>query len=151
MNTLSKPLLILMLCLTTAVGYSQQKADTRPKLFASLPENIKVNDAVLKNAFTFFAGQDASIVLANNFIFSGTVITNEVKYSNLQNIIIRSASLNNSLLSISKIINADNSISYTGRIINNKAFDGFEIKRGEDGQYSLEKFETGRILQDCSY
>ena len=151
MNTLSKPLLMLVLCLATAVSYSQQRPDARPKLFAALPENIQVNKLALQDAFSFFEGQNATITLANNLVFSGVVISNEVKYSNLQNIIIKSASLNNALLSLSKIINPDKSITYTGRIINNKAFDGFEIKRNEVGEYSLQKFETGRILQDCSY
>ena len=151
MNKPRKPLLLLLLCLTTAISFSQQKPDSRPKLFAALPETIKVNDAALQNAFTLFEGQNASIVLANNLIFSGVVISNEVKYNNLQNIIIKSALLNNALLSLSKIKNPDNSITYTGRIINSKAFDGFEIKRNEDGQYNLHKFETAQILQDCSY
>lgn len=151
MNKPRKPVLLLLLCLTTAISFAQQKPDSRPKLFAALPETIKVNDAALQNAFTLFEGQNASIVLANNLIFSGVVISNEVKYNNLQNIIIKSALLNNALLSLSKIKNPDNSITYTGRIINSKAFDGFEIKRNEDGQYNLHKFETAQILQDCSY
>ena len=147
----NKPMLVLLLCLTTAASYSQQKPDARPKLFAALPQTIKVNDAALKNAFNFFEGQTVTITLADNLIFSGIVISNEVKYSNLQNIIIRSAVLNNALLSLSKIINTDKTISYTGRIINNKAFDGFEIKRNTEGQYSLQKFDNGNIFQDCSY
>lgn len=151
MNKPRKPVLLLLLCLTTAISFAQQKPDSRPKIFAALPETIKVNDAALQNAFTLFEGQNASIVLANNLIFSGVVISNEVKYNNLQNIIIKSALLNNALLSLSKIKNPDNSITYTGRIINSKAFDGFEIKRNEDGQYNLHKFETAQILQDCSY
>ncbi len=151
MNKPRKPVLLLLLCLTTAISFAQQKPDSRPKIFAALPETIKVNGAALQNAFTLFEGQNASIALANNLIFSGVVISNEVKYNNLQNIIIKSALLNNALLSLSKIKNPDNSITYTGRIINSKAFDGFEIKRNEDGQYNLHKFETAQILQDCSY
>lgn len=151
MKLLSKPMLLILLCLSTAAVYSQQKVDSRPKLFAALPATMKVNDASLKDAFTFFPGQKVSIALSNNFVFTGEVISNEVKYSNLQNIIIRSATLNNALLSLSKTINTDKTISYTGRIISNNAFDGYEIKRSIAGDYNMQKFETGKIFQDCSY
>ena len=105
MNTPMKPVLLLLLCILTAISYAQQKPDTRPKLFAALSETIKVNDTALQNAFTLFEGQNASIVLANNLTFSGVVISNEVKYNNLQSVIIKSVLLNNTLLSLSKIKN----------------------------------------------
>lgn len=151
MKLLSKSMLLALLCLTMAAGFAQQKADIRPKLFATLPESIKVDDASLKSAFSFFPGQKVSISLANDFVFTGVVISNEVKYSNLQNIIIRSSALNNAMLSLSKIVNSDNSISYTGRVISNNSFDGYEIKRTSAGQYNLKKFENAKIFQDCSY
>ncbi|MBS1495257.1 MAG: hypothetical protein JSU03_01395 [Bacteroidetes bacterium] len=150
MKLLSKPMLLLLFCLSSAAVFSQ-KIDTRQKLFASLPETMKVSDASLIKAFSFFPGQKVSIALSNSLVFNGEVISNEVKYSNLQNIIIRSQQLNNALLSISKMINADKSITYTGRIISNNAFDGYVIKRNIAGQYNMQKVETGKIFQDCSY
>jgi hypothetical protein len=151
MKMLSNALLVLLLCLTTAVSYAQPKPDTRPKLFASLPETIAVNKNALKSVFTFFPGQKVTINLANNLAVTGEVLSNEVKYSNLQNVIIKASNLNNALVSISKIINADKSISYAGRIISTKAYDGYAIKQNLGGDYSLEKFETANIFQDCSF
>ncbi|MEO6537889.1 MAG: hypothetical protein ABIT07_08810 [Ferruginibacter sp.] len=151
MKTPGKILLILLLCVSATVSYGQQKIDPRPKLFNDLPEIMKANDAALANAFNYFEGQNVSVALSNTLTFSGVVLSNEVKYSNLQNIIIKSAVLNNALLSLSKIINEDKSITYTGRILNNKAFDGFEIVKDETGQYNLQKFENSKILVDCNY
>jgi hypothetical protein len=33
--------------------------------------------------------------------------------------------------------------------MNEKAFDGFAIKRADDGTYKLEKFETDKVLDEC--
>jgi hypothetical protein len=146
----SKPLLMLLLCLSTAAGYAQQTTPSRTTLFARFPQKIEVATDVFKNAFTATEGSNVSLSLGAGLVFNGIVLSNERKYGNLQNIVIRSAEYNNSLFSISKITNADNSISYVGRILNNNAADGYEIKKAADS-YSLQKFETGRILQDCHY
>ena len=64
---------------------------------------------------------------------------------------IKSPSFGNAIFQLSKITNEDNSISYAGRIINPDAFDGYEIKKDKEDNYSFKKFETKKILEDCSY
>jgi hypothetical protein len=150
MKLLSKPLLMLLLCLTTAAGFSQTTTATKTRLFARFPEKINVDQNIFNNVFTANEGSSISLPLSEGFVFNGIVLSNEKKYNNLQSVIIRSADLNNSLFSISRITNADNSISIVGRILNNNALDGYEIKKAAEN-YSLQKFETARILQDCSY
>jgi hypothetical protein len=61
---------------------------------------------------------------------------------------IRSSENNLSVFQISKITNKDNSISYAGLIINQDAADGYVIKNN-NGIYSLQKFESGKILEPC--
>ncbi|WP_255156013.1 hypothetical protein [Ferruginibacter sp. HRS2-29] len=142
---------MLLLCLSTAVGFSQQNVAAKTRLFATLPDRIDLNSDVFKNVMTLAEGAAIAIPMGDGYTFQGIVLSNEIKYSNLQSVTIRSANLDNSFFSISKITNADNSISYTGRIMNNNALDGYEIKKAEAGNYKLQKFETARILQDCSY
>jgi hypothetical protein len=74
-----------------------------------------------------------------------------MKYQNLQSVLIRSEQFENALLQVSKITNNDKSISYVGRIINQNALDGYEIKKDLANNYRLQKFETKSILQDCSH
>ena len=142
-------LLALLLCLTTAASYSQ--TDNRPKIFQNLPETIALTEASLQYAFTASEGQDINLPLSSIFSFPGKVLSNLVKYHNLQSITIRSAVYDNAILHLSKIINDDNTISYVGRIMNERAYDGYEIKRKADGSYNLVKFETGLVMQDCSF
>jgi hypothetical protein len=63
-------------------------------------------------------------------------------------LMIRSSENSHSIFQLSKITNNDKSISYTGRIINSDAADGYVIKNN-DGIYSLQKFETDKILEPC--
>ena len=78
------------------------------------------------------------------------MVNNVVKYSNLQSAVIKSPAFHNSIFSISKITNKDNSISYVGRIVNKNYFDGYELKKNAAGNYQLIKMETDRVIQDCS-
>jgi hypothetical protein len=148
MKSLSKHLLVALLCLTTAASYSQ--TINKPKLFASQADRLEIPESIFSNALNYAAGQDVSILLAPGFTISGTVVSNEQKYSNLKTVVIRSANFDNSLFQISKVANPDNSFYYSGRIINERSADGFEIRKEASG-YTFQKIETAKILQDCSY
>ncbi len=50
--------------------------------------------------------------------------------------------LQNALLSISRRINDDNSVTYVGRIINEKYADGYELIKDNSGNYSFTKIKT---------
>ena len=91
--------------------------------------------------FTAIPGETISLSFSEEFAYTGTVLSNEIKYNNLQSVIIKSAAYQNSLLQLSKITNTDNSFSYVGRIINPEAADGFELKK-ENNSYRLQKIET---------
>jgi hypothetical protein len=147
MNLLSKSMLV-MLCLIFTATSIAQKAIAKQKLFAANPENISLNKSIITDAFSYNTGTSVSIDLSSNFHFVGTVISNQQKYDNLQTIMIRSSENNHSIFQISKITNIDKSISYAGRIINDDAADGYAIKNN-NGIYSLQKFETDKILEFC--
>jgi uncharacterized protein YdeI (BOF family) len=150
MKSLRQTMLVLLLCLTTAAGYSQATSTQQTKIFANFADEISLSVNTLKDAFNATDGQSVSLQLSSSFNFSGTVISNMVKYHNLRSIVIKSPLFNDAIFHLSQITNEDNTITYVGRIINDKAFDGYQIKRDAAGNYSFQKFETKRLLQDCS-
>ena len=150
MKSLRQTMLVLLLCLTTAAGYSQGTSSQQPKLFANFPDEIALSVNTLRDAFNATDGQFVSLQLNNNFNFSGTVISNMIKYHNLRSIVIESPLFNDAIFHLSQITNEDNTITYVGRIINENAFDGYQIKRDAAGNYLFQKFETKRLLQDCN-
>jgi hypothetical protein len=62
-------------------------------------------------------------------------------------VIVKSPTLNNTLLAISKRINDDKTITYVGRIINDKYADGYELKK-ENGSYAMHKIKTDALVED---
>ena len=139
--------LALLLCFTSKIGLSQNA--TKPKQFNSFPAIINCTEAELSKVFTSSPGQNINLTFSDNFLFGGAVISNVVKYSNLQSANIKSPVFNNSIFNISKRVNNDNSITYVGRIINRDYFDGYELKKNAAGNYQLIKIETDKVIQNC--
>ncbi|HMJ47450.1 MAG TPA: hypothetical protein VK498_08975 [Ferruginibacter sp.] len=149
MKSLSKTMLMLLLILSAATGFSQGTSTPNLKIFENFPDEIALSATTLRDAFTSRNGDNISLQLGNNFNFTGVVLSNEIKYTNLRSIAIKSPSFNDAVFHLSQITNEDNSITFVGRIYTN-AFDGYEIKKDVAGNYIFRKFETKKILQDCS-
>ncbi len=126
-----------------------QNSNPKPKQFSNFPETINCSEQELARVFNTNTGENISLAFSNNFIFSGHVKSNLVKYANLQSVVIISPDYFNTIFGISKITNADGSVSYIGHIINKNYFDGFELKKNTTGNYQLKKIETDRVIPDC--
>ena len=121
--------------------------DVRPNLYADRPQSINVDKNIFASVLDVAEGNEVSVSLSSDFIFTGKVIGNFTKYNDLHTVMVRSNDNQTSILQITAIKN-DNTVSYSGRIINSKAADGYEIKNN-NGVYSLQKFETIKILDPC--
>ncbi len=143
-------MLLLLFSVISLTGLSQNGNTAKPKQFNNFPDVINCSETELSHIFSSAAGQNISLSFSDNFSFSGNVTSNVVKYSNLQTAVVKSPFFNNTIFSVSKIINKDNSISYLGRIINKNYFDGYELKKNEAGNYQLIKIQTDRVIPDCN-
>lgn len=143
--------MLLLFILNSVTGFSQATADLKPKLFSNFPEKITFSELELSKVFNAAVDQNISLHFSDNFLFTGKVTSKVVKYSNLQTAVIKSPAFSDAIFALSKIINADNSISYIGRIINKKYFDGYELKKDAYNNYQLIKIETDKVIQDCSH
>lgn len=149
MKRLAPYALLLLLLALTITSFSQNTVTLKPKQFNSYPGIISCPETELNRIFNSSPGQNINLSFSDNFSFSGNVTSNIVKYNNLQTAVIVSPDYANTIFSVSRIINKDNSISYLGRIINKNYFDGYELKQNTIGNYQLVKMETDRVIQDC--
>ncbi len=149
MKTLTNSMLAIVLCLTTSTGFSQTSSVSKPAIFGSFPNTIDCAVSTFTNAFNLKEGQHIVLSFSDNFIFSGTVTSNVVKYSNLQSITIQSDESEKTIFHLSKQINDDNSYNYVGRILNPTASDAYQIKKDFAGNYKFVKLETEKVLQEC--
>lgn len=141
---------IVLLTLSAVTGYSQPNPSVKSFLFAHFPATIDCTELQLSSFFTASEGQNVNVVLANNFMLSGTIYNNLVKYDNLHTIMIKLTAFNNSLFSLSKQTDEANNNTYIGRIINPSYNDGFELKRNEKGNYQFVKIDMEKILVHCN-
>ena len=147
MKTLTKAFVLLIL-LTITYKSEAQKTDQRPKLFKTAENKIRYPKADLEKIFTKTKGSNFHISLPGNFTFSGTVVSTVQRYNNLKSFLIKSDLLDGAMFAISKRTNDDNSVTYVGRIVNDKYSDGYELKVDSTGKYFLNKINMNEILQD---
>jgi hypothetical protein len=150
MKRLAPYALMLLFISTASTGFSQTAGNPKPKQFDNYPAVINCTEAELAKVFGSPAGQRISFAFSDNFNFAGDITSNIVKYNNLQSAIVRSPDFHNTIFSISKLTNKDNSITYVGHIVNRDYFDGYDLKRDAAGNYKLIKIEMSRVMPDCT-
>lgn len=138
----------LLLCLTSAVASAQTQSPANAQ-FASHSNNIPVKQNILSETFSKLKGQAIDLSFSSTFKFPGTVVSQQKVYDNLHIIIIRSSAFNQAMMQISKQINPDRTVTYTGKIFSNGGSDGYSIVPDGKGDYLLQKFEKSVVLQDC--
>ncbi|MEO5650689.1 MAG: hypothetical protein ABIR03_12300 [Ginsengibacter sp.] len=147
MKTLHKIVTLCILVMSSYITQAQVLSSSRPQLFRTVSERLPTATTELDKAFT--AAEGASVKFKfYNFSFSGTITSSIKRYDNLHSVIIKSPSLNNTLLSISKRINDDKTITYVARIINEGYADGYELVKSNDGSYAFNKIKTEMLIED---
>lgn len=125
----------------SALNVVAQNSDNRPKLFYSVSNKINYPRAELKNLFNRKQGSAFQLSLQGNFNFAGTVLSSVQKYPNLKTVIIKSDGANATVFGVSEITNDDKTITYVGRLVNEKYSDGFELQHDDAGNYFLKKID----------
>jgi len=148
MKTLTKASVLLILLVITYSSQAQ-KAYELPKLFNGVGNKISYPKTELEKIFTKSKGCNIHISLPGNFTFTGTILSSVQRYKNLKSFIIKSDVLG-TMFSVSERINDDNSITYVGRIVNDKYSDGYELKVDAAGNYFLNKINMNELLQDSA-
>jgi hypothetical protein len=148
MKKYSKTLIAVLLAVSSLASFAQMN-DRRPQMYSSRPQSINIDKSIFANALDATEGKEISLQLSADFTFYGKVISNFSKYNNLHTVMVRSNENATTILQIT-LIQEKNNISYSGRIINGNAADGYEIKNN-NGVYSLQKFETLKILDPCKF
>lgn len=139
-------MLAVLLSVSSLASFAQMN-DRRPQLYSSRPQSINIDKSIFGNVLDAVEGKEISIHLSEDFTFNGTVISNQKKYNSLHTVMVRSNENATSIMQIT-LIKENNNISYSGRIINSNAADGYELKNN-NGAYSLQKFETLKLLDPC--
>ncbi len=151
MKTLINLSFIAISCLLFSQAWAQKETNNVNSFFNNAPARFELSTKNLENLMALTPGNTSIITLDNNFSQKGTVLSNTMKYENLQSVLIKFEALDNTLLQVSKITLADHSYKYVGRIMNNNAADAYELISEKSEKYAFKKVEMKNVLQDCSY
>ena len=141
---------VISFCIVVMASYSIQAqvlTSNRQNYFNKYSEKLPTSTSELEKAFTAQQGAKVKINFAD-FSFNGIVTSSIKRYDNLYSVIVKAPGLNNTLLAISKRINDDKTITYVGRIINEKYADGFELRQESNGTYAMNKIRTDALIED---
>lgn len=147
MKIIFKMASLAILVMVSSACSSQVRTSGRTTYFSRYSDRLPANESELETAFSTPEGGKVRINFGD-FSFKGIVTTSVKRYENLQSIIIKSPDLNNTLLSLSKRINDDKTVSYIGHIINERSADGFELRKEKQGSYVLNKIKTDALIED---
>lgn len=123
---------------------------TKTPLFKAYPSLVKCPVPELDKAFSEKSTKDIELIFSDEFKIKGTVISNSIRYQNLYSVVIKLPNFNNAVCYLAKKINADNSVSYSGRIINPLSEDCYMLKKDAANSYQLIKMNLEDLMPTCS-
>ena len=150
MKNLRTAVLCLCITLTSAISFAQNQNDVpinepdrnKPKLFQHLPEYFPVNVDNINSMLNSQTGNNISLNLSaeSSLQFEGRVISNASKYENsIYSVVIKSTNFEGARLTLSKIINPDGSIKYTGRLMSLQHGDLYELQTRENRLFLVKR------------
>jgi hypothetical protein len=124
----------------------------KPRLFDNLPDRIPVSITDLNALISAPVGRTASLNLvtgtAKAVQFDGDVVSVASQPDEkIQSVVIRSSNFNGARMTISKILNDNGTVSFSGRIISFQHGDLFELKN-EAGNMVLVKRNYYELINE---
>jgi hypothetical protein len=90
MKTLTKAVLVLLTTAASMSVFAQKNDKSIKSIFIEFPGSIQLSKSTLKNTLVAKPGQSVAIRFNEKFVFTGKVMSNELKYSDLQSMIVKS-------------------------------------------------------------
>jgi len=149
---LLKSVLFILLAFTSVQAISQETVPlnepdyNKPRLFADLPQKMVLNAADLDVLFGMPEGTVVNRQVTEQFRLQGTVVS-VANGTDVKSVVIRSSNRAGAVFTFTKVLQADGSFNYIGRMISTQHGDAYEIVK-ENGQYVLNKIGYYDLLAE---
>lgn len=121
---------------------------TKPKLFKELPDRISVNFNQFDDVFNYEKGKTVLLKLSPELVITGDLVSRaEDVAAGVKTIVIRATNRPGATLSLSRFVNANNTISYRGMLMSFRHEDAYEVV-AENGAYFLIKKEANILYEE---
>jgi hypothetical protein len=122
----------------------------KPKIFNDLPERIELSAETVSSLFAAGKGGMVSISSSTDRSTSpieGVVVSQTAPGEAIQTVIVRSTNFNGANLVLSRFIDAEGQVQYSGRIISIAHGDAYVLKN-EEGQFVLVRKKLTSLLNE---
>lgn len=123
----------------------------KPRLFSNLPDRIPVSTEYINSLFDAPTGKSVTLQSAvdpTGARFEGIVVSTASKYNEtLKSVVVRATNFNGANLTVSKFLDENGAINYSGRIVSRQHGDAFVLKT-EDGQLFLVKKDYYSLINE---
>lgn len=153
-----KPLaLMLALCMLSAYSFAQeikfesgrQKHDNKPAMFGTVSSRFAPSQTFLTDVMNFRLNQEVDIFVTNGLRFKGKVTAVTSDAPGLTTVTLQSSDKPGLLLSLSRVILPDQSISYRGIMMSKKHSDLLMMEKDAvTGNYTWTKKQVSNMLAD---
>lgn len=145
LNSQMKRMHLVLLCVVLMLHgtfYAQrpldavlEKKQTKPLLFASLPDHFEVNSPELLKLVSTDTNRQIAVQLSGQFYIEGSIVEKNMQTPGTVSINIRLHNYQNALFNISISLLADNSTSIQGRILHPKYNDILILFKDKEKYY----------------
>jgi hypothetical protein len=118
----------------------------KSKLFADLPQRMNLKVKEMEALFSLPVGTVINTQATDQLKLQGTIVS-KAEDATLKSVVIRSTNKQGAIFTFTKIVSADGSYNYIGRMISRQHGDAFEIVK-ENGQYVLNKIGVYDLLSE---
>jgi hypothetical protein len=142
---------ILLCCLLCNLSMAQSKLPLRQTLpnksplFSKLPQKVTANKLHIDRLFSIADEGYIKIPLADNNYFEGVVLEKVRKNPNVISMNVKLTNYEGAMLTVSKIVNDDQTVNYVGRIVSIKHGDIYMLTF-EDNKYYFTKQMQSLLL-----
>lgn len=117
------------------------------KMLDAVPERVSFQQKIVEEIFNLNAGASVDIRFNESLRITGIIKSNEKVYDNLQTIVVECSNYNKARLFISKSIDENKQVKYTGRMLGRGYQDGFELRSDRTGN-SITKINIKEMIVD---
>ncbi len=154
-----KTILSIMLCILISICAAAQKDKApinepdynKPRLFDNLPEKITITADQLNILLNSPVGKSASLSSPDKReqSFEGEIVSEVSRdIEKSQSVVMRLTNFNGANLTVTRILQEDNTYKYIGRIISFKHGDLYELKTDESGNLALIKRNYYELINE---
>jgi hypothetical protein len=124
-----------------------QSLPSKSPLFSKLPQKVSASKLHIDRLFSIADSGHIKIPLADNNLFEGVVLEKVRKNPNVVSMNVKLTNYDGAMLTVSKIVNDDQTVNYVGRIVSIKHGDVYMLTFEDNKFYFTKNMQSMMLVE----